>query len=93
MKILDPVGDINFVAQTQERRDLDTTIGKRVGILWGQHAATAKFRPVFEEVAKDLYKPSEFHVLTKDSTWNPAEESQIQDLVEKVDFVIAGVGA
>lgn len=72
---------------------LDGVFGKRVGILWGQHAATAKFRPAFVEAAREFYRPVDLVVTTKYSTWNPATDAQMRDLAGRVDFAVIGVGA
>lgn len=93
MKILDPVADVRHSEPAAERRPLADALGQRMGILWGQHAATAKFRPTFVEVAREEFRPAELHVVTKYSTWNPAADTQMQELANEVDFAIIGVGA
>jgi hypothetical protein len=90
--VRDPRADINSPPEGRKIRALETIAGTRMGLLWSQHASSEKFWPVFEKVAEATLHPSEIHRLYKDSTWNVATPSQIEDLVGKVDFVLVGVG-
>lgn len=93
MRVLDPIADINPATTGKPKTSLDSLTGKRVGLLWGRHAASIKFWPVLEQVIEEMYEPAEIYRLYKDSTWNPAPMAQIEELASKIDYAIIGVGA
>jgi hypothetical protein len=92
LRVRDPRADINTPPEGKRIRRLESLAGTRMGLLWSQHASSEKFWPVFERVAQAMLHPSEVHRLYKDSTWNVATSSQVDDLTHKVDFVLIGVG-
>lgn len=91
-RVLDPLAEINKAPEGKKVRPVDTLIGKRLGLLWSQHASSAKFWPILEKVAVEDLKPTEVHKLYKQSSWNPAPPEELEPFLEKVDFVIVGVG-
>lgn len=92
LKVLDPLAEINKPADRKAMRRIHSLNGKRVGLLWGRHAASVKFWPVFEEVIlkKFLAEPVRLY---KNSSWNPAPISDVETLSEKIDYALIGVGA
>lgn len=62
-------------------------------LLWGRHAASMKFWPVFEEVVEAKFKPSETVRLYKSGTWNPATLPEVEKLAKKIDYALIEVGA
>lgn len=93
MKVFDPIGEINPAPQGKRRRSLETVVGRRVGFLWGRHAASVKFWPVLEDMIQTSFVPSEVYKVYKESTWNPVSADKLQDLASKIDYAIIGVGA
>jgi hypothetical protein len=92
MRIMDPLAEISKPPEGKPIRSLQSLEGKRMGLLWSQHASSVKFWPVFESVAAEMLRPSETHRLYKSSSWNTADPDEIEELVRKVDYVIVGVG-
>lgn len=92
IRVRNPLADIAPPQEGLELRRLQDLRGARLGLLWSQHASSAKFWPVFEQVAEEVFEPTEVHRLYKDSTWNVAPPEQVQDLASKVDYVLVGVG-
>ena len=93
LQVLDPVGDIAEPEDGKPRRLLEDLTGKRVGLLWGKHAASIEFWPVLERTLEEIYVPSEIHRAEKPSTWNPADPATIEELAKKIDYAVIGVGA
>lgn len=93
IRVRSPLADINQAPRGKPVRALSSLDGKRMGLLWSQHAATVKFWPVLETVAEAKLRPSEVHRLYKTSTWNVAPPDAIVDLAARVDYVLVGVGA
>ena len=91
IRVLDPLGEINKPAKRKPLRGIDSPHSKRVGLLWGRHASSVKFWPAFEEVIlkKFVSKPVRLY---KNSSWNPAPITDIEDLARKVDYAFVGVG-
>lgn len=92
LKVLEPLADIQEQDKGKEIRPLNQLEGKRMGLLWSQHASSAKFWPVLEEVVKERLHPSEVHKYYKSSSWNTASPEELKNLVQKVDYMIVGVG-
>ncbi len=92
IRVRNPLADIATHDEGQALKRLESLEGARLGLLWSQHASSAKFWPVLEEVAAEVYAPAEVHRLYKDSTWNVAPPHQVQEFAAKVDFVLVGVG-
>jgi murein L,D-transpeptidase YcbB/YkuD len=92
LRVRDPRADINTPPEGKRLRRLETFKGARMGLLWSQHASSEKFWPVFERVAEAELHPAEVQRLYKDSTWNVATPTQIQELATRVDFALVGVG-
>ena len=92
IRVLDPIADINKPAEGKPFRRVQSLRGKRVGMLWGRHAASMKFWPVFEEVVVGKFA-GEAVRLYKGSTWNPAPMRELEDLAGKIDYALVGVGA
>ncbi len=92
IRVRDPLADISPAKTGTTLRALGSLEGKRMGLLWSQHASSVKFWPVLEKVAEARFRPSEIRRLYKDSTWNVATPEQIADLVRNVDYVLVGVG-
>jgi hypothetical protein len=46
LRVLDPIAKINTPPAAKPLRGIESLTGKRVGLLWGRHAATVKFWPV-----------------------------------------------
>jgi hypothetical protein len=93
MRVLDPMGELNVAPEGKPIRELETLSGKRVGLLWGMHAASVKFWPVFEEVVEAKFRPAETQKVYKKSTWNPSPPAEIEELAGKIDYAVIGVGA
>jgi hypothetical protein len=89
---LDPLADIAKPPQGKPFKSIQSLHGKRVGLLWGRHAASMKFWPVFEQVVLDKFSAEPVRHY-KYSTWNPAPMPEIEDMADKVDFALIGVGA
>ena len=47
LRVLDPLAEINKPADRKVFRSVESLHGKRIGLLWGRHAASVKFWPVF----------------------------------------------
>lgn len=92
IRVLDPVADINKPAERKPLRSVQSLQGKRVGFLWGRHAASMKFWPVFEDVVLKKFSAEPVR-LYKNSTWNPAPMSDLEALASKIDYALIGVGA
>lgn len=92
IRVLDPLAEINKPAGRKPMRPLETLKGKRVGLLWGGHAASVKFWPVFEEVAVKKFAAEPVR-LYKSSSWNPAPLADVEALAQKIDYAFIGVGA
>jgi hypothetical protein len=93
IRVRSPLADINQAPRGKPLRALSSLDGKRMGLLWSQHAATVKFWPVLETVAEAKLRPSEIHRLYKTSTWNVAPPDAIDAFASRVDYVLVGVGA
>jgi hypothetical protein len=93
LRVLDPTADINKAPAAKPLRVMETLHAKRVGLLWGRHAASMKFWPVFEEAVAARFKPSETVRLYKKGTWNPATLPEVEKLATQVDYALIGVGA
>ena len=93
LRVLDPIADISKPAERKPIRGIQSLQGKRVGLLWGRHAASMKFWPVFEEVVLAKFKPTETVRLYKRSTWNPATLPEVEKLARTIDYALIGVGA
>ena len=93
LRVLDPVAEIYKPAEGKPLRGIQSLEGKRVGLLWGRHAASMKFWPVLEEVVATRFRPSEAVRLYKPSTWNPAPLPDVEELAKKIDYALIGVGA
>ena len=92
MKVLDPLGEIAEAPKSRALRQLDSIEQQRIGFIWGQHASTVKFWPVFEDVAIETFKPSSIQRLYKSSTWNPASDEEVAKIAQDIDFALIGVG-
>ena len=92
IRIRDPLAEINKAQAGKGIRALRSLEGRRLGLLWSQHASSVKFWPVLEKLAEATYRPSEVHRLYKKSTWNVAPSEEIEALARKVDYVLVGVG-
>ena len=92
LRILDPVASIAAAAARKPRRPLETLLGTRIGFVWGQHVSSVVFWPLLERAVETLYAPSSTVRVYKPSTWNPASRESVDDLLARVDVVIAGVG-
>jgi hypothetical protein len=92
IRVRSPLAEIATPEKGRALRRLEVLEGGRLGLLWSQHASSAKFWPVLEKIAAEVYAPSEVHRLYKDSTWNVAPPEQVRDLAGKVDYVLVGVG-
>jgi hypothetical protein len=92
IRVRSPLADINKAPTGKTVRMLASLEGRRMGLLWSQHASSVKFWPVLETVAEARFRPSEIHRLYKTSTWNVATPDEIEALARKVDYVLVGVG-
>lgn len=92
LTVLDPLAEIAPAPEGQALRPVDSLEGKRMGLLWSQHASSVKFWPVFERVVQEMFRPSSVHRLYKTSSWNVAPSEDIRALTRNVDFVFVGVG-
>ena len=92
LRVLDPIAEINKPAERKPVRSVQSLQGKRVGLLWGRHAASMKFWPVFEAVALEKFAAEPVR-LYKSSSWNPAPMSDLENLAGKIDYAFIGVGA
>ena len=92
IRVRDPLAEINKARAGKKIRALRSLEGRRMGLLWGQHASSVKFWPVLEKVAEATFRPSEVHRVYKKSTWNVAPSEEIEELARKVDYVLVGVG-
>ena len=93
LRVLDPMAEINKPPEGKPIRGIKSLEAKRVGLLWGRHAASMKFWPVFEEAVLAKFKPSETIRLYKKSTWNPATLPEVEKLATEIDYALIGVGA
>lgn len=93
IRVRSPLADINQAPRGKPLRTVPSLEGRRMGLLWSQHAATVNFWPVLEAVATARYRPAEVHRLYKESTWNAAPPEQIGAFAPTVDYVLVGVGA
>jgi hypothetical protein len=92
LRVLDPLAEINKPAARKPIRRVQSLQGKRVGLLWGRHAASIKFWPVFEEVTIKKFSAEPVR-LYKSSSWNPAPIADLENLAGKIDYAFIGVGA
>ena len=92
LRVLDPLAEINKPAERKPVRSVKSLHGKRIGLLWGRHAASVKFWPVFEEVALKKFDAQPVR-LYKSSSWNPAPMPDLENLASKIDYAFIGVGA
>lgn len=92
LRVLDPLAEINKPADRKPFRRVTSLNGKRVGLLWGRHAASVKFWPVFEEVVLGRFGAEPVR-LYKSSSWNPAPLADVEKLAQEIDFALVGVGA
>ena len=92
LRVLDPLAEINKPAERKPVRSVQSLQGKRVGLLWGRHAASVKFWSVFEEVALKKFSAEPVR-LYKNSSWNPAPMADLENLANKIDYAFIGVGA
>lgn len=92
IRVLDPLADINKPAGRKPVRRVQSLHGKRVGLLWGRHAASVILWPAFEEVAIKKFSAEPVR-LYKNSSWNPAPLPDIENLASKIDYAFIGVGA
>jgi hypothetical protein len=92
IRVRSPLADINRAPTGKPLRALGALEGRRMGLLWSQHASSVKFWPVFEKVAEARFRPSEVRRLYKASTWNVAPGDDIVELARQVDYVFVGVG-
>ncbi len=92
IRVRSPLAEINEAPAGAEVRALKSLEGRRMGLLWSQHASSVAFWPVLEKVAEARFRPSEVHRLYKTSTWNVASPDEIEELARKVDYVLVGVG-
>ncbi len=92
IRVRSPLAEIARAPAGARVRALASLEGKRMGLLWSQHASSVKFWPVLERVAEAAFRPSEVHRLYKQSTWNVAPPGQIAEFARKVDYVLVGVG-
>ena len=93
LRVLDPMPEINKPPEAKPIRGIQSLEAKRVGLLWGRHAASIKFWPVFEEAVLAKFKPSETIRLYKKSTWNQATLPGVEELATEIDCALIGVGA
>lgn len=92
IRVLDPIADINKPAERKTMRSVHSLQGRRVGLLWGRHAASVKFWPAFEEVMIKKFSAEPVR-LYKNSSWNPAPLPDVEQLADKIDYALIGVGA
>ena len=92
IRVRSPLADISKAPAGKKVRALASIEGRRMGLLWSQHASSVKFWPVLETVAAEKFHPSEIYRLYKTSTWNVATPEEIEALAQKVDYVLVGVG-
>ncbi|HEV7802276.1 MAG TPA: hypothetical protein VGP15_14460 [Burkholderiales bacterium] len=92
LRVLDPIAEINKPAERKQMRGVESLHGKRVGLLWGRHAASMKFWPAFEEVVLKKFSGEPVR-LYKNSSWNPAPIADVEALAGKIDYAFIGVGA
>jgi hypothetical protein len=92
IRVLDPIADINKPAERKPLKGIESLHGKRVGLLWGRHAASVKFWPVFEDIVLKKFSGEPVR-LYKKSSWNPAPAQDIEELAGKIDYAFIGVGA
>jgi hypothetical protein len=92
IRVRSPLAEINEAPAGKRIRALPSLEGRRMGLLWSQHASSVKFWPVLEKVAEATFRPSEIHRLYKKSTWNVATPDEIEALARQVDYVLVGVG-
>jgi hypothetical protein len=93
IRVRSPLADIHQAPPGKPVRALPSLEGRRLGLLWSQHAATVKFWPVLETVVEAKFRPAEVHRLYKTSTWNVATPAEIDAFAPTVDYVLVGVGA
>ncbi len=93
MKVLDPLGEMAQAPRGRTMRELESLEHQRVGLIWGQHAASVKFWPVFEDVALETFRPSAVYRHYKSSSWNPAAPEDVAKIAQEIDFALIGVGA
>lgn len=92
LRVFDPIAEVNKPAERKPVRSVQSLQGMRIGLLWGGHAASVKFWPVFEEVVLKKFSAEPVR-LYKNSSWNPAPMPDLEDLASKIDYAFIGVGA
>ena len=92
LELIDPVGYPRIQTQAK-RRSLDTPVGRRVGFIWNQYAATAGFWPRLERALEEQCKPSRVERAYKANTWSPLDQTKFKQIAEAVDCLVIGVGA
>ncbi|MBI4505635.1 MAG: hypothetical protein HY691_08880 [Chloroflexi bacterium] len=92
IRVRDPLAEINRPPEGKRLRVLEAIEGRRMGLLWSQHASSVNFWPVLERIAEARFRPSEVHRLYKRSTWNPASAAEIAAFAQQVDYALVGVG-
>ena len=90
--IRDPQADIATPPEGRRIRTLEGLEGRRMGLLWSQHASSEQFWPVFERCAQSRFRPTTVQRLYKHSTWNVATPAEVDALARDTDFVLVGVG-
>jgi len=99
--VLDPVGG-PAKGSRKPMKKVERLQGKRVGFIWGIHALSTKFWPVFEEEVVSGFEPREVHRLyktqmedgkLKGNTWNPAPPAVSEETASNIDYAVLGVGA
>lgn len=91
-RILDPVGK-PAEGSTRQRRSLDSLHGKRLGLIWNRYGSTKRFWPMLEAGIERLYGAASVERIYKDNTWSPAAADKMKALLDRVDFLVVGVGA
>lgn len=79
-----------------------TLAGRRVGFLWGLHDLSTKFWPVMEETAQGALNPGDLYRYYKTTgsdgvfrgnTWIAIPDDEVEQITEKIDYAVCGVGA
>lgn len=93
MRVLEPLGELSQSPEGLPMRELVTLDRRRVGFLWGRHAASVEFWPVFEKVVEKELEPVSISRVYKSSTWSPATPEELASVAEEIDLAFVGVGA
>lgn len=91
-QVLDPTADTAEARQRTPRRMLRSLRKARIGFVWGQHVSTTVFWPILEQTIEAMYEPVEVVRLYKSSTWNPAPQPALDEVLRRIDYAITGVG-